>query len=518
MDNSVNTNTKVGNGVFSKISGTYVNGTELDKEAEERDTSYMSFDSYLQLLVAQMQNQDFNNPMDDSEVLAQMAQYSMLEGIKNMTQQSSVSYATSLVGKAVTVNDGSNVYTGVVQSILVEDGEAKLMIDGTAYKTTMVTDILANNMYNYMVSLVGKTVRLKDAENPEAAPTGVISNFVFEGGEAKVVVNGKLYPISSLELVETDEKTEGTEGSGDKTDEDDNSAEDDSETVTETAEAEAAASMSTYQVRTESLIDSFMKELDGAAEGVSAVTKTSETDNIGNTEEYTVEMFQLEVPDYAAGIFGDNETATGSVDSETDKTFASGSGTLTRDYSDTKINRSNSYNTEILGTGYSYGKSAGVTTEPGVSSSDCVPHRISVEAYPEEAALADRLGTRMYDIRFINNHAITSRIKTGEVIGHSSSGKPVTEIGYSGVGQLGEVVTFANGTQRVEVLLKNGHSTWLNTSGKYTLDEICTKNGKPGSLTGKLTPEESAIRHFSDPFSEMDQSLKNSFERYIKNI
>ncbi len=522
MDNSVNSantsNRATGGGVFSKVSGTYVNSAALDKDAEERDTSYMSFDSYLQLIVAQMQNQDFNNPMDDSEVLAQMAQYSMLEGIKNMTQQSGISYATSLVGRAVTVDGGSDgLYTGVVQSITVTDGEPYLMIDGVAYKTTAVTDIVANDMYRYMVSLVGKTVRLKNSDDPESAPTGVISNFVFQGGEAKVVVNGEIYPVSSLEFVDTGDKTEGAEENGDKT-EDDTPAEDDGETVTETAEAEAAASMSTYQLRTESLIDSFMKELDEAASGVSAVTKTSETDSIGSTEEYTVEMFQLEVPDYAAGIFGDNETATGSIDSETDKTFASGSGTLTRDYSDTKINRSNSYNTEILGTGYSYGKSAGVTTEPGVSSSDCVPHRISVEAYPEEAALADRLGTRMYDIRFINNHAITSRIKTGEVIGHSSSGKPVTEIGYSGVGQLGEVVTFADGTQRVEVLLKNGHSTWLNTSGKYTLDEICTKNGKPGSLAGKLTSEESVIRHFSDPFSEMDQSLKNSFERYIKNI
>ncbi len=519
MDNSVNSNANVSSAPFSKISGTYINSTELDKDAEERDTSYMSFDSYLQLIVAQMQNQDFNNPMDDSEVLAQMAQYSMLEGIKNMTQQSSISYATSLVGKAVTVKSGDNVYTGVVQSITMVDGEPRLMIDGTGYKIDTVTDIVANNMYNYLVSIVGKTVRVKDSENPEAAPTGVISNFVFEGGVAKVVVNGKLYPISQLELVETDDKTEGSGENGDNTEEEE-SAEDDGETVTETAEAEAAASMSTYQLRTESLIDSFMKELDEAAGGVSAVAATAETDNIGSTEEYTVEMFQLEVPDYAAGIFGDNETATGSIDSKTDKTFASGNGTITRDYSDTKINSSNSYNVQISNNNYSSysGRSAGVTTEPGVSSSDCIPHRISVEAYPEEAALADRLGTRMYDIRFINNHAITSRIKTGEVIGHSSSGKPVTEIGYSGVGQLGEVVTFADGTQRVEVLLKNGHSTWLNTSGNYTLDEICTKHGAPGSLAGKLTSEESVIRHFSDPFSEMDQSLKNSFDSYIRKL
>lgn len=122
----------------------------------------------------------------------------------------------------------------------------------------------------------------------------------------------------------------------------------------------------------------------------------------------------------------------------------------------------------------------------------------------------------MYDIRFIHNRAITSRIKTDEVIGHSSSGKPVTEIGYSGVGQLGEVVTFADGTQRVEILLQSGHSGWLTTSGRLTLDEICSKKIEPGSLTGKLTPEESAIRHFSDPMSELDQTLRVSFNRFLR--
>ena len=93
MDDSL----KVGNGVYSKYSSTYIDPDKNTVESNDNN-NYMSFDSYLQLLVSQMQNQDFNNPMDDSEVLAQMAQYSMLEGIKNMTQQSNISYAK--IGRA----------------------------------------------------------------------------------------------------------------------------------------------------------------------------------------------------------------------------------------------------------------------------------------------------------------------------------------------------------------------------------------------------------------------------------
>lgn len=532
MDNSLNVD-----GIYSKISGSYVNRSKVEEESDESN-SYMSFDSYLKLLVAQMQNQDFNNPMDDSEVLAQMAQYSMLEGIKNMTQQSSISYATSLVGKVVTVDDGGGAYTGAVESVTVRNGEPYLMIDGMSYKSDTVTDIVAEEVFSLMMSLIGKTVQSKNAES-DTAVTGVVTNVVYSNGEAYAIVNGNPVAISTLKLVdgEEGEGTEGSEGSegaegsegsenvngteGEEGAEKDGGDGGEGEIVTETAEAETAAAMS-YKARSESLFDTFMKELDeaGGVSGVSAASEVSETSRAeaasAVTEEYYVEIMELEVPDYGAGAYVDTDVFTGTVSSEgVDKTLGSGSGTLSRSYDDQTVNSSNrSYNYNVNYNGN--GSYKGVTASKGVSTSDCVPHRISVEDYPEEAALADRLGTRMYDIRFINNHAITSRIKTDTVIGHSSSGKPVTEIGYSGVGQLGEVVTFADGTQRVEILLSNGHSGWLKTSGRLTLDQICTRNGEAGSLTGKLTPEESAIRHFSDPLAEVDQAVKNSFDSYVR--
>lgn len=529
MDNSIMTD-----GIYSKISGNYVNRSKVEEETDATN-SYMSFDSYLKLIVAQMKNQDFNNPMDDSEVLAQMAQYSMLEGIKNMTQQSSVSYASSLVGKVVTVDDGNGAYTGMVESVTVRKGEPYLIVDGMEYKSDKVTDIVQEGIYNLMITLIGQKVRSKNSES-ENAVTGIVSNVVYLAGEAYVVVNDKLYSLDSI-VIATDEGNEGTgdtegsegsegtegaegaEGSGNVSGtegqegaEKDSGADDPGETVTVTAEAETSAAMS-YKARSESLIDTFMKELDEAG-GVTEVTETAAANAAGSvTEEYYVEIMELEVPDYSAGVYADNNVVTGTVSSDSDKAMGSGSGTLSRSYDSETIN--NSYSYDNYNFNYSGSGLKGVTTAKGVSTRDCVPHRISVEAYPEEAALADRLGTRMYDIRFINNRAITSRIKTNEVIGYSSSGKPVTEIGYSGVGQLGEVVTFADGTQRVEILMKNGNSGWLTTSGNLTLDEICTRNGAPGSLAGKLTPEESAIRHFSDPMANVDQSLKNSFQNYV---
>lgn len=526
MDNSIKTD-----GIFSKISGEYINRSKIEEQTDATN-SYMSFDGYLKLLVEQMRNQDFNNPMDDSEVLAQMAQYSMLEGIKNMTQQSSISYASSLVGKVVTVDDGDGSYTGMVESVTVRKGEPYLIVDGMEYKSDKVTDIVQEDIYKLMISLIGQKVRSKDSDE-ETAVTGVVTNVVYKNGEAYVVVNDKLHSLDSVVLATegTEEGAEGTEGSesgtegtegsenvtgtegaeGTEKDSGENGSE---EITTETAEVETSAAMG-YKARSESLIDSFMKELDEAG-GVSKVEQASGTSG-ASMEEYYVETMELEVPAYSAGAYADENVITGSVSSEgSDKVLGSGnSGTLTRSLDSESVNSTNRSSSYSYNSNYSSYSGWGYTGGRGVINGSSAPARISVEKYPEEAALADRLGTRMYDIRFINNRAITSRIKTGEIIGHSSSGKAVTEIGYSGVGQLGEVVTFADGTQRVEVILKNGHSGWLTTSGRLTLDEICTKNGEPGSLTGKLTPEESAIRHFSNPLEDVSPALRNSFQSYV---
>ena len=292
MGNSVS----AGNSVFSKYTGSYIDTTSNKVDSNDTANSYMSFDSYLKLLVEQMRNQDFNNPMDDSEVLAQMAQYSMLEGIKNMTQQSAVSYATSLVGECVTVDDGSGAYTGMVESVTVRNGEPWLMIDGMAYKSDKVTDIVDAYTFRNLMNLIGLEVKAKDSD--ENAVTGVVTNVLYKNGEGYVVVNDKLIAISRVELADgsdidisggTDggDKTEGSEDleevdgtEGEEGTDKESGTESSGETVTETAEAETAAAMS-YKARSQSLIDTFMRELDEAG-GVTEVSETAAANSENN--------------------------------------------------------------------------------------------------------------------------------------------------------------------------------------------------------------------------------------------
>ena len=55
-------------------------------ELNEKDNGALGKDAFLKLLVTQLQNQDPTSPMDDKEFIAQMAQFSSLEQMQNMTK------------------------------------------------------------------------------------------------------------------------------------------------------------------------------------------------------------------------------------------------------------------------------------------------------------------------------------------------------------------------------------------------------------------------------------------------
>lgn len=58
---------------------------------------------FLTLMVAQLQNQSIDDTADTSQMLNQMVQMQMVTALTNMTDASIMSYASSLVGKEVTV-------------------------------------------------------------------------------------------------------------------------------------------------------------------------------------------------------------------------------------------------------------------------------------------------------------------------------------------------------------------------------------------------------------------------------
>ena len=88
-------------------------------------TKQLGKQDFLKLLMAQLQNQDPTKPMDDSQMIAQMAQFSALEatqGLQQTIQQSNnvqtIFQAGALIGKYIQANesDGTST-TGAVTGV-----------------------------------------------------------------------------------------------------------------------------------------------------------------------------------------------------------------------------------------------------------------------------------------------------------------------------------------------------------------------------------------------------------------
>ena len=81
-------------------------------------------DDFMKILIAQLTHQDPTAPMKDTEFIAQMAQFSTLEQMTNMTQDFgklagilSSNQALGLLGRTVELLDGENMVSGVVEEV-----------------------------------------------------------------------------------------------------------------------------------------------------------------------------------------------------------------------------------------------------------------------------------------------------------------------------------------------------------------------------------------------------------------
>ncbi len=110
--------------------------------------SEMGQDQFLQLLVAQMQYQDPLEPTSNTEWVAQMATFSMVESLNNMQQEFAKQSANSLVGKYVLINDGDNGFVkGKVDYITKEDGKTKLCVNDKLYDIDKLDTVVEEEYY-----------------------------------------------------------------------------------------------------------------------------------------------------------------------------------------------------------------------------------------------------------------------------------------------------------------------------------------------------------------------------------
>ena len=104
-------------------------------------------DDFLKILVTQLSHQDPTAPMEDKEFVAQMAQFSTLEQMTNLSSEFSKlsnvlsnNHALSLLGKVVEIQDGESIVNGVVEEISGRDFP-QLRVNGRYYDFSQVEKV-----------------------------------------------------------------------------------------------------------------------------------------------------------------------------------------------------------------------------------------------------------------------------------------------------------------------------------------------------------------------------------------
>ena len=125
----------------------------------------LTMDDFYTLLAVQLQNQDMDNPMDNSEMMNQMVQMAMVNAMSTMTDQSVTSYATSMMGKKVEVlfytKDGPQMADGTVTGVNLSVNPPQIYLDkkNVGYELSSVM-------------LVGEVEVPEDAGKPEGPGEG----------------------------------------------------------------------------------------------------------------------------------------------------------------------------------------------------------------------------------------------------------------------------------------------------------------------------------------------------------
>lgn len=104
-------------------------------------------DDFLKLLMCQMKYQDPLNPSTDTEFVAQLATFTQLEQLQNLSSTTEKTQAFNLVGKevvlSVTDSNGKTQYvTGPVDFINVSGSTVKLSVDGNLYDQDQIYSVL----------------------------------------------------------------------------------------------------------------------------------------------------------------------------------------------------------------------------------------------------------------------------------------------------------------------------------------------------------------------------------------
>ncbi|OGH94729.1 MAG: hypothetical protein A2039_01405 [Candidatus Melainabacteria bacterium GWA2_34_9] len=121
---------------------------QAEKSAKTTGTSELGQDAFLQLLMAQMKNQDPLNPTDSSQFMSQQAQFTQISELqklnKSLASSNQIMQASSLIGKNVSLidpNDAEKTILGTVSEAKINSTGASVIVNGNEYSINSILSV-----------------------------------------------------------------------------------------------------------------------------------------------------------------------------------------------------------------------------------------------------------------------------------------------------------------------------------------------------------------------------------------
>jgi flagellar basal-body rod modification protein FlgD len=105
----------------------------------------VSVDDFLTLMVTQLQNQDFMNPVDDTQFVTQLAQFATMQSMQEMSGFMKTNYVLSLIGQQVTaarftVSGAVEKETGPISKISLVDNEFAIYVNDKKFTLEQIME------------------------------------------------------------------------------------------------------------------------------------------------------------------------------------------------------------------------------------------------------------------------------------------------------------------------------------------------------------------------------------------
>lgn len=113
------------------------------QDAAQNPQQVLTQKDFLQLLVSQIQNQNPLDPQSDTQMAAQMAQFTSLQQTSAMSGSLAMMQANSLVGSTVELQiDSQTTASGVVDGVVMQNGTPFIVVNGSPFDLSQVVAVV----------------------------------------------------------------------------------------------------------------------------------------------------------------------------------------------------------------------------------------------------------------------------------------------------------------------------------------------------------------------------------------